>query len=115
MKKKKYTVEEIFTIAEMKRNGATAREIAEKLGRTPKAISLYLMHQRQKFGQSAPTRTDKEPKEVQPAVAPKAKTLEDFPPREMIKHLYNLGYRIEGDELWFVQKTRVKLGDILQN
>ena len=42
----------------------------------------------------------------------KQKTLADFSPREIIKHLYNLGYRIKGDLYQIVEK-KVLLNDII--
>lgn len=42
-----------------------------------------------------------------------AKTLKDFSPRDMIKHLYDLGYRIENNRLVCIQKAYVKLEDII--
>lgn len=39
--------------------------------------------------------------------------LDAFSPREMINHLYKLGYRIEDNGLYVITKQRVKLGDII--
>lgn len=40
-------------------------------------------------------------------------SLSDFAPRDIIKHLYNLGYRIEDNKLVCYVKQVVKLGDII--
>lgn len=43
----------------------------------------------------------------------KEKTLKDFQARDMIKHLYNMGYRIENNQLVVLQKVPVKINDII--
>ena len=43
----------------------------------------------------------------------KEKTLKDFQARDMIKHLYNMGYRIENNQLIVLQKVPVKINDII--
>lgn len=43
----------------------------------------------------------------------KEKTLKDFSPREIIKYLYDLGYRIEDGKLVCFVKQTVNLKDII--
>lgn len=50
--------------------------------------------------------------EPRPVVV-KEKTLKDFQARDMIKHLYNMGYRIENNQLVVLQKVPVKINDII--
>ena len=50
--------------------------------------------------------------EPRPVVV-KEKTLKDFTAREMIKHLYNMGYRIDNNQLVVLQKVPVKVNDII--
>ena len=56
--------------------------------------------------------SDKEiPKEV--TVEKKPVSLSDFSPREIIKYLYSLGYRIDEGGLYVLEKKRVKLLSII--
>ena len=50
--------------------------------------------------------------EMNGRVLVKQKTLNDFTPREIIKHLYDLGYRIENNKLYVVTRREVKLSDV---
>ena len=43
----------------------------------------------------------------------KEKTLDDFTPREIIRHMYNLGYRIENGKLVCIVHQVVNLKDII--
>lgn len=43
----------------------------------------------------------------------KEKTLKDFQPRELIKRLYDLGYRIENNQLICIVKQVVNLRDVI--
>ena len=45
--------------------------------------------------------------------AEKVTTTRDLTPREMIKKLYDMGYRIENNHLVYIQKVMVKMSDIL--
>lgn len=45
--------------------------------------------------------------------ATKRKALNAIPPRELVRHLYNLGYRIEDGGLYVITKRQVMLNDIL--
>lgn len=45
--------------------------------------------------------------------AQKTKTLDDFQPRDIIKHLYKLGYRIENNKLVCMVKQTVNMRDII--
>ena len=59
-----------------------------------------------------------ESKEEQPAPAPapvKEKTLKDFKSRDMIKYLYDMGYRIENNQLVCLVKQVVNVKDIIHS
>ena len=113
---KKFSESEWHDIVEMRKEGATYRQIAEMFGRTERSIVLKF----QAMGLSKKRGAKKEqPVFGEPKVITqdghrlvKVKTLDDFEPREMIRHLYKLGYRIEG-QLYHVKRTLVKLGDIV--
>ena len=57
-------------------------------------------------------------KEEQPAPTPapvKEKTLKDFKSRDMIKYLYDMGYRIENNQLVCLVKQVVNVKDIIHS
>ncbi|MBR6347458.1 MAG: hypothetical protein IKR80_00735 [Spirochaetales bacterium] len=69
-------------------------------------------------GEETPAeRNSKEyPATKEEAKAPvKEKTLKDFQARDMIKHLYNMGYRIENNQLVCLVKQAVNLKDIINS
>lgn len=93
--KVRYTPEELQTIVRLFDEGKTAKEIAKATGRTVSAIySLKL----RKGKSPAPANRDK---------------VREMTPREMIKALYDMGYRIEGNKLVLVMRKEVKLSDII--
>lgn len=124
---KDYTTTELAEIKGYLKDGCNCAEIAELVGRSKKSIENTILRQgwtRGRFKESsdnvAPVwkttvvETQQELKKVEP-VPVKEKTLFDFPPRELIKHLYNLGYRIEGSDWKLVctVKQTVNLKDII--
>ena len=109
------------------KDGFTYDEIAELMGRTKVSVSNYakrrgwgIRQNKQKFPTDVQAKIDKvvEKKEapttivVSPAPV-KEKTLKDFQPREMIKYLYDMGYRIEDGKLVCLVKQVVNLKDIV--
>lgn len=110
---KPWTTEDIATLGIMRSEGKTIAEIAEKLGRSKPAIWSFIKKLKNNGGQPDDVNWDT-PRCDEPALT-KQKTLDDFTPREMIKHLYNLGYRIIDGDLYLVQQTRVNLEDVIFN
>jgi len=94
MSKVQYTAEEIQTISRLRDEGKTARQIGEAVGRTAGAIAVQLSKMRQQKRENTPPHRE-------------------MSPREMIKHLYNLGYRIENNQLVCYTKNVVKIQDII--
>ena len=109
------------------KDGFSYDEIAELMGRTKVSVSNYakrrgwgIRQNKQKFPTDVQAKIDKvvEKKEtpttivVSPAPV-KEKTLKDFQPREMIKYLYDMGYRIEDGKLVCLVKQVVNLKDIV--
>jgi hypothetical protein len=47
------------------------------------------------------------------SVLAKAKTLNDFTPRQIIKHLHDIGFRIEDGELVLIEKKKINIHSIL--
>ena len=106
---RKYTEQEINEIRLMREQGATYAEIGKMFGRTTKAIGMAFNHG--VFNKKE--KVEKVEKVV--AVAPvKQKTLHDFTPREMIRYLYNMGYRIEDGRIVLIRKEYVNLKSILE-
>jgi len=120
--RKPYTADECLLILKLREDGCQANEIAEKTGRTVNAIYSFFQHY--KDGNLPLRQVDKAFKEREAAVAGpkeqvapvpvKQKTLDDFSPREMIKHLYGKGYRIINGEIYQVVKTKINLSDIIR-
>lgn len=122
---KDYTTTELAEIKGYLKDGCTYAEIGELMGRSRKAIEQLVLHQgwtNGRFKESSDNtvpvwkttviKTQEELKKSEP-VPIKEKTLFDFMPRDMIKHLYNLGYRIEDNKLVYIVKQTVNLKDII--
>lgn len=110
MKYAVYTEQEIDSIMRMFESGVTVREIAEKFGRT--MAGIYELRRKVKNGEihtqkNAPPTS---PQKQQPTAPTKPKELT---PREMIKALYDMGYRIENNKLVHYQKHIIELADII--
>ena len=95
------------TVDALRERGVKWKEIEATLNIPHGTLTAAFSRRREKSGESE-TKTS-----AAPAVIVKEKTLDDFQPREMIKHLYKLGYRIEDNGLYVITKQQVKLGDII--
>lgn len=110
---KRFTKEERMMLLEMNARGKSVKEISEALGRTTHAISNALYYY---------TKLNKKyVVKVYPSAEARAAghgpiTLEarEMTPREMIKALYDMGYRIENNQLVYYEKKIVKVGDIVE-
>lgn len=120
---KDYTTTELAEIKGYLKDGCNYAEIGELMGRSRKAIEQLALHQgwtRGRFRESSDnvspvwktTVAETEVKKSEP-VPVKEKTLFDFTPREIIKHMYNLGYRIEDNKLVCIVKQVVNVKDII--
>jgi len=116
---KPYTQEELEQMREMRKQGATYKEIADMFGRTENAVMV-------KFSQMGWSVTNPSKAKRLQAEQPKELTtvpdklvrklqLSDFEPREMIKYLYNLGYRIKNNKLVFVTEKVVNMKAVLED
>lgn len=101
-------------------------EIAELMGRTKKAIVNIVQRngwhrKRGSVSLTSPSRIPMpEEKDTPKTIVEDAKviitkTLDDFTPREIIKHMYKLGYRIEDNQLVCIVKQKVNVKDIIEN
>ena len=93
---KHLTKQEKEAILSYHKEGYSNAEIAELIGRSDSTIGYTL------------ARAKAATEEVKPSVR-------EMTPREMIKALYDLGYRIEDNELVCYQRQVVKLGDVVNN
>lgn len=122
---KDYTTNELAEIKGYLKDGCSLAEIAELMGRSKKSIENTILRQgwtkgrfRESSDNAVPVwkttvvETEQELKKNEP-VPVKEKTLFDFKPRDMIKHLYNLGYRIEDNKLVCIVKQVVNVKDII--
>lgn len=116
---KPYTQEELEQMREMRKQGATYKEIADMFGRTENAVMV-------KFSQMGwsvtnPSKAKRLQAEQQkelttvPDKLVRKLQLSDFEPREMIKYLYNLGYRIKNNKLVFVTEKVVNMKAVLED
>ena len=89
-----YSTEEADKIIMLHNNGVTTKEIAAQMGRTDRAIYQFLYDRRK--------REAKIGREVKPdgeVPQPEVNNRKEMSARDMIKALYNMGYRIENNKL----------------
>lgn len=115
---------------DMFHRGASIKDIAKRIGRTDTSVCSKLNSLGLKVTERDAKNKEKSAEPVKPAEPVKVveplkaaepvkaaeqkveKTLNDFKPREMIKHLYDMGYRIKGD-LYQIVERKVLLTDII--
>lgn len=122
-KAKHYTQEELEQMREMRKQGATYKEIADMFGRTENSIMVKFSAMGwaksvDSGARIAPANSDpSKPKELTsvPDRLVRKLQLSDFEPREMIKYLYNLGYRIKNNKLVFVTEKVVNMKAVLED
>lgn len=127
---KDLTTTELNEIKSLLNEKLTYAEIGELLGRSERSVSNAVQRHHLKDGLKASTtatpkawesdivkttieNTNKPHEVPMPPVAKKEKTLKDFNPRDIIKYMYDLGYRIENNELVCMVKQKVNLKDII--
>lgn len=97
--KNTYSQEDLEKIIDLHENKKlNYHQIADIMGRSYSSIVNFLARQK---GNTATIKKLSQ------------KSLSDYTPREMIKHLYNLGYRIENNEIVCIQKVKVNIKDII--
>lgn len=110
-----YTTTELAEIKGYLKDGCSYEEIAELMGRSKKSIENTIQRQgwtRGRFNNNA-VELPVQKQTIVEQTPVKEKTLKDFPAREMIKYLYNLGYRIEDNKLVCYVKQAVNVKDII--
>lgn len=106
-----YTRDEINDITVYIEKGYPSTRISEITGRSPGAIDTLvwkLKNGMMKFDANVKTRAN-----MSKTVTAETKTEKEMTPRDMIKSLYNMGYRIENNQLVCYTKQIVKLSDII--
>lgn len=95
-----YTEVENAEILELRARGYTWKEISRRNGRDARAIAEHIRQLKIRN------------KREDGAIVRRENT--ELSPREMIKRLYDMGYRIENNQLVCYQKTVVKIQDIIR-
>ena len=130
--RKPYSAEESKLILDLWESGKTTAQIAYVTGRSKGAISAFLSTERRDGRYSGRAATvnkgekvdikvngvkvaDVPNNSVEKKETPATTKPKELTPREMIKKLYDMGYRIENNQLVCIQKVVVKLQDILNN
>ena len=120
MNKRSNYDEEFKEIVELRNRGFKINEISEIMGIPRGTISCRLSRAKRKGLidiEDGRKNNGAKPKEKNPMpevkVVVQEKTLKDFQPRDMIKHLYNLGYRIKDNELYVMTLQKVNLQSVI--
>lgn len=117
-----YTKAEIQQIVTLRdKQNAPFAKIATLLGREEKDIKVKYRRIKAAAKKQTSVKEEKVQKEVKPAVETTAavqepkwtSTTTELSPRDMIKKLYSLGYRIENNQLVCYVKQVVKVKDII--
>lgn len=90
--------------------GATFAEIAEMVGRSATAVGCKL-NELGYFARKKESAPKPETIQVDGKTLVKVKTLDDYPARDLIKNLFDRGYRIENNKLYYIHKKEVNLAD----
>lgn len=115
---------EAWLIIELNKEGKSASEIAKEVGRTRASVQSFLDREYRDHHYTKKFNLDNVDAAAQKPIAPAPKFSMEAPqkheerakelsPREMIKKLYDMGYRIENNQLVCYQKVVVKVNDIL--
>lgn len=120
MRSDTFTKEDIQMVINLYNANKSAEEIANITGRTKHAIHqrIYMLRKAGKLKDSKTTQPEYDRKLKPTGVVYKPEELHEEPqkhmsPRDMIKALYDLGYRIENNQLVCYVKQTVKLQDII--
>lgn len=97
---KHWTQQEKELVLKLRADGLTYWQIGTRIGRTAVAVQTFIKRQ---------------PAAAATAAESPAKSQRAMTPRQMIKALYDLGYRIEENQLVVVKREVVKHSDIIKN
>lgn len=108
MNRKPNYEQEMTEIIKLREDGYKLSEISELTGIPRGTITARLSRMKANINSH-----EVEAKEINPVAQQKEKTLNDFQPRDMIKHLYNLGYRIKDNSLYVMTLQKVNIQSVL--
>ena len=106
---KLWSEDDIKLMLSLKEKGASFAAIAAAVNRTVAAVKTKLCF----LSQAAAQKQQPLPEQERNLV--KVPRLSDFSPRQMIKHLYDLGYRIEDNRIVFIKKEYVNIKSIIND
>ena len=95
-------------IIKLRKEGYKISEISELTG-IPKGTITARLSRMNAIANSHEVKAQ----EIKPVSPQKEKTLNDFQPRDMIKHLYKLGYRIKDNSLYVMTLQKVNIQSVL--
>ena len=110
MKRANYD-KEMAEARELLGQGFKMRDVAEIIGIPYGTISVRFSRERAKARKEAVAAAATGVKEAKPEV--KEKTLGDFDPRDLMKYLYSLGYRIDEKGIYVMVKQYVNIKSII--
>ena len=117
----RFTWDDVKAWEDLHSQGMQYSEIAKEVGVSDGYIrgkcSIYRKKIKPILSDTPNTPEIPAPKKEEPKVIVKEKTLKDFSPREMIKYLYDLGYRVDEQGLYQleIRKNRVNMKDVINN
>lgn len=112
-KYQRFTQEEISSIVNFKEEGLSNEDIASLFGREPRQIKDLLCRLKKRENSDQKKPVFHEAPDLTPAKP--EKTLKDFDPRDMLKQLYDLGYRIDEKGIYVMVKQYVNLKSIIND
>ena len=120
---KKFTQEELDEMRQLREQGATYEEIGRMFGRSANSLMVKFSNlgwsNIGKAGLTPPlapeTITIKDDNGEDRRLVKHKTPLSEYQPRELIKYLYNLGYRIENNKLVYVHKQTINIKTILDD
>ena len=116
----KFSVEEVKEIFRLRQMGYKYSEIATAIGRSYSGIAMFFKREKEAhtysamLGEQIPSVRETPATPQKEGEAP-VNTHAELTPREMIKRLYDLGYRIEDNNLVCYQRVQVKIQDIINS
>lgn len=117
---KKYSDKQVKEWYELRKDGMMYSDISKLTGIPEGTLRSSLSRYRamldieKKIADAGVTlHKDDEPEAAAIPAPVKEKTLSDFSPRDMLKHLYNLGYRLDEKGIYFIKKERVNLQSVI--
>ncbi len=112
MNRKQNYEQEMTEIIKLRKEGFSNSEIAELIGKPRGTVSARISRYNNAHPAEELVIDERKttPAHDKPAAKP---SLDQFQPRDMIKHLYNLGYRIKDNSLYVMTLQKVNIQSVL--